>query len=173
MDASGRTAIEFSSFGSLRGIRVSVDGREVVRDEGRAYKKIEMPLAMDWLKEQASIQSDIRDSRTVSRVKFRLEFEKPPFTVNLRLKSDRPFEVVGATVRYRHKKNRAAVRWAHNPGPILTPELEILLPPGARLEAEIRADFLDFPGLLTCEGEGVHFIRRSEVSRRVNISGPN
>jgi hypothetical protein len=173
LDAAGRTAVEFSTFGSLRGIRVTVDGREILQDEHRAYRRMEMPLEMDWLKPQVAVQREARDGRTVARLKFQLDFEKPPFTVNLRLKSDRPFEVAGATVKYRHKKNRAAVRWAHHPGESLTPELEIILPPEGGLEAEIRADFLDFPGLLTCEGEGVHFIRRSEVSRKLELVSRN
>jgi hypothetical protein len=172
-DAAGRTAVEFSTFGNLRGIRATIDGREVVGDERRAYKRIEMPLEMDWLKEQVTAETEAKDGQTIARLKFRLDFEKSPFTVNLKLKSDRPFEVAGATVKYRHKKNRASVRWAHNPGLSLTPEMELRLAQGARLDAEITANFLDFPVSITCEGRDVHFIRRSEVSRRLNVLGRN
>ena len=168
-DAAGRTSVEFSTFGSLRGIRVAIDGRETLRNERGAYKKIEMPLEMDWLKEQATAQTEVQNGQTIARLKFQLDFVKPPFTVNLKLKSDRPFEVAGATVKYRHKKNRAAVRWAHNPGQSLTPEVEIRMAQGARLDAEITADFLDFPASITCEGRDVHFIRRSAVSRKINV----
>jgi hypothetical protein len=173
LDAAGKTAIEFSTFGSLRGIRATVDGREVIKDERGAHKRVEMPLALDWLKERAAAQTEAKDGRMLVRVTFQLDFAKPPFTVNLKLKSDRPFEVSGATVKYRHKKNRAAVRWAHGPGQTLTPGMELWLPAGARLDAEIKADFLDVPAALVCEGEGVHFILRSEVLRKLEILGRN
>ena len=132
-----------------------------------------MPLEMDWLKQQVAVQSEARDGRTVARLTFQLDFEKPPFTVNLKLKSDQPFEVLDANVEYRHKKNRVAVRWAHNPGQSLTPEMEVRLPPGARLDAEIRAHFLDLPVCIHCEGRDVRFIRRSEVSRKLGVLGRN
>lgn len=169
LDAAGRTAVEFSTFGNFRGIRATIDGREVLRDEPGAYKRIEMPLEMDWLNEQVDVQKEVQDGRTTARLKFRLDLEKPPFTVNLRLRSDRTFEVSGANVKYRHRKSRAAVRWAHHPGQSLTPEFEIFVPDGARLDAEIKVDFLDFPAGLACEGEDVHFIRRSEISRKFNV----
>jgi hypothetical protein len=51
--------------------------------------------------------------------------------------------------------------------------MEIRMAQGARLDAEITADFLDFPASMTCEGRGVHFIRRSAVSRKINVLGRN
>jgi len=172
LDAEGRTSVEFSSFGNFKGIRATIDGREVVLDE-RGFKKVEVPLEMNWLKEQVTCRSEDKEGQTIAHLGFRLDFEKPPFTVNLILKSDRPFEVDGATVKYQHKKNRAAIRWAHSPGQSLLPEMDIRFPKGARLDAEIRATFLDVPASVSCEGKDIHVIRRAEVKRRVGVLGRN
>jgi len=89
----------------------------------------------------------------------------------LRLKSDRPFSLDMANVNYRHKKNRATIRWAHNPGQSLTPELDVGLPQGAKLDAEIIATFLEVPVPISCAGKNIFFIQRAEIKRKVNLLG--
>jgi hypothetical protein len=173
LDAQGRTAVEFSSYGNLEGIRAAVDGREVVPDGRRAFQKIEMPLQMDWLKEQVISRTEEKGGQTVAHVRFELDFDKPPFTVNLTLQSDRRFEVAGANVKYQTQKNRAAIRWAYSPGPQLMPEMDIRLAPGARLDAEIKATFLDAPVSVSCAARDTHITRRAEIVRRVRVLGGN
>jgi len=62
-----------------------------------------------------------------------------------------------------------AIRWAHNQGQSLAPEMEIRLPKGAGLDAEIRATFLDLPVPVSCVGKDVQFIFRAEIKRKVGI----
>ena len=169
LDAENKTAVEFSSFGYLKGIQVTIDGREVTLDERAPFKKIEMPLEMNWLKEQVTVQTEEKGAQTIGHLKLQLDFEKPPLTVSLRLKSDRPFSLDMANVNYRHKKNRATIRWAHNPGQSLTPELDVALPKGATLDAEIIATFLEVPVPISCAGKNIFFIQRAEIKRKVNL----
>jgi hypothetical protein len=171
LDAENKTAVEFSSFGYLKGIKVTIDGREVTLDERASFKKIEMPLEMNWLKEQVTSQTEEMGTETIAHLKLQLDFEKPPLTVSLRLKSDRPFSVDKANVKYQHKKNRATIRWAHNPGQSLVPELDVLLPKGAKLDAEIVSTFLEVPVPVSCEGKDIHFINRAEIKRKVKLLG--
>jgi MFS family permease len=169
LDAENKTALEFSSFGYLRGIRAAIGGREKILDERTAFKRIEMPLDMNWLKEQVTSETEETGPETITHLRLQFDFEKPPLTVSLRIKSDRPLSVDKANVNYQHKKNRVAIRWAHNPGQSLRPEMDIKLPKGARLDAEITATFLDVPVLVSCEGEDIHFIQRAEIKRKIGI----
>jgi hypothetical protein len=171
LDAANKTVVEFSSFGYLRGIRATIDGREQTLHERKAFKRIEMPFEMNWLKEQVTSESEEKGPDTLIHVKLRLDFEKPPFAVSLRLKSGRPFRVEAANVKYRHTKNRALIRWAHDPGPSLSPEMDIQLPKGAGLEAEVTATFLEGPVRVAGEGKKVYFIQRAEIKRRVQVLG--
>ncbi len=173
LDAENKTAVEFSSSGYLKGIKAAINGREEIMDERTSFKKIEMPLEMDWLKEQVTSRTEEKGAQTIAHLKLRLDFEKPPFTVSLRLKSDRPFSVEGANVKYQHNKNRATIRWAHNPGQSLMPEMDIGLPKGAKLDAEIAATFLEVPVPVSCEGKNIHFIQRAEIKRKVKLLGGN
>jgi len=171
LDAENRTAVEFSSFGYLRGIRAVIDGREIKLGERTAFKRIEMPLGMNWLKEQVTSQTEEKGAETIAHLRVQLGFDKPPLEVSLRIKSDRPFSVNKANVQYQHKKNRATIRWAHNPGQSLLSEMDIKLPREAHLDAEISATFLDVPVLVACEGKDIHFIQRAEIKRKVGILG--
>jgi hypothetical protein len=171
LDAENKTAVEFSSFGYLKGIKAAIDGREVMLDERVAFKKIEIPLEMNWLKEQVTCETEEKGAETIAHLKLHLDFEKAPLVATLRIKSDRPFSVDKANVKYQHKKNRATIRWAHNPGQSLVPELDLLLPKGAELDAEIAATFLEGPASVSCEGKDIHFIHRAEVKRKVKLLG--
>jgi hypothetical protein len=169
LDAENKTAVEFLSFGYLRGIKVAIDGREVIMDERTSFKKIEMPLEMNWLKEQVTSETEEKGGRTIVHLKLRLDFEKLPYTVSLKIQSDRPFQVGRANVRYRHKKNQATIRWAHHPGQSLTPEIDLRVLKGAGLDAEIAATFLEVPARVSCEGKDIHFIHRAKIERKVKL----
>jgi hypothetical protein len=171
LDAENKTAVEFSSFGYLKGIKAAIDGREVILDKRTSFKKIEMPLEMNWLKERVTFQTEEKGAQTIAHLKVQLDFEKPPLTVSLRLKSDQPFSVDKANVKYQHKKNRATIRWAHDPGQSLIPEMNIRLPKGAKLDAEIAVTFLEGPASVSCEGKNIFLIQRAEIKRKVEILG--
>jgi hypothetical protein len=49
------------------------------------------------------------------------------------------------------------------------PEMDIKLPKGAQLDAEIAATFLEVPASVSCEGKDIHFIHRAEIKRKVGI----
>ena len=169
LDAENRTAVEFSSFGSLKGIQAMIGGREVVLDERRSFKRIEMPLEMNWLREQVTSQVEEKGEEAVLHLGLRLDFEKMPYDVRLRLKSDRPFSVDKANVNYQHDRTEMTIRWAHDQGQSLAPEIEIRLPMGAGLEAEIEATFLDLPVPVSCMGKDIQFIFRAELKRKVEL----
>ena len=172
LDAENKTAVEFSSFGYLKGIKATVDGREITLDENVPFKRIEMPLEMNWMREEVLfIPTEERVAETLVHLRPQLDFEKAPLVVTLKLKCDRPFSVDKANVKYQHKKNRAIIRWAHNPGQSLRPELDIRLPKGAKLDAEIAATFLEVPVLASCKGKDIHFINRAEIKRKVKLLG--
>jgi hypothetical protein len=51
------------------------------------------------------------------------------------------------------------------------PEMNIGLPKGAKLDAEIAATFLEGPASVSCDGKNIHFIQRAEIKRKVEILG--
>jgi len=171
-DAENKTAVEFSSFGFLRGIRATIDGQEVTLNERTAFKRIEMPLDMDWLRVKVNPRIEESGTETIAHLQIQLDLERAPYAVSLKLKSDRPFLLEQANVKYRHKKNRAAIRWAYDPGRSLSPEMEIRLPKGAGLEAEISATFLEVPAAISCQGKNMHFIHRAEVRQKLDVLKP-
>jgi hypothetical protein len=104
LDAGNKTAVEFSSSGFLRGIKAVIDGREEMLTGWKAFKRVEMPLELDWLKEQVTRQIEEKGEETFVQLKLQLDFEKPPLTVNVRFKSKQPFRVDRANIEYRHAK---------------------------------------------------------------------
>jgi hypothetical protein len=170
-DADKKTAAELSSFGFLKGIQATIGGREVTLDQRTAFQRIEMPLDLDWLKVQAVPRLEEAGPDTVAHLQLVLEFARAPYAVSLRLKSDRPFSLERANVKYRHRKNRAETRWAYDPGQSLAPEMDIRLPRGARLEAEVSATFLELPVPVSLRGKDIHFVQRAEVKDKLEILG--
>jgi hypothetical protein len=168
-DAEDKTAIEFISSGYLRGIRADLDGREEVLDGRISFRKFDWPLDMDWLKEDVTAQTEERETDRLVRLNGRLDFQKPPYSVVLRLKSDRKFSVENANVRYNHRKNGLTVSWFSYPGQVLYPEIELALPREANLEAEISAVFLEAPLPVSCQAQKTIFIHRAEIKRRVEL----
>ncbi len=168
-DAENQTAIEFMSSGYLRGIKAEIDGQTEILEGKRSFRKFNRPLEMDWLNEEVTTQTEDRESERLVRLNIRLDFEKQPYQVTLRLKSSRPFTVENANVRYRHRKNRAIISWSTHPPQILEPEIDLVLPPEAKLEAEIVATFLEAPLPVSCQDENIHFIHRAELTRKVEL----
>jgi Peptidase family M28 len=172
LDAENKTAVEFSSFGSLRGIQATIGGREVLLDGRRLFKRVEMPLEMNWMRQQVTSQTEEKGEETIIHLGFRLDFEKMPYEVRLQLKSDRAFSVDNANVNYQHNKDEMTIRWAHDPGLNLAPEMAIRLPKGAKLDADIGASFLDLPVPVSCIGKDICFIHRAEIKRQAGIGSP-
>ncbi len=168
-DAENRTAIEFTSSGYLRGIRAHIDGREEVLDEKRSFRRFDWPLEMDWVSEDIASQIVDRETNRLVRLNFQLDFEKPPYRVTLRLKSNRPFTIEKSNINFRHRKNRATVTWSTHPPQLLRPEMELVLPLEAKLEAEISAAFLETPLSVSCQGRNIHFIHRAELKRKIEL----
>ncbi len=168
-DPENQTSIEFMSSGYLKGIRAEIDGQTEVLDGKRSFWKFDRPLEMDWLKENFITQTEERASERLVRLNIRLDFERAPYQVNLRLRSNRPFTIENANVRYRHRKNRAIVSWSTHPPQLLEPEIEILLPSEGKLEAEIVATFLETPFPVKCQAKNIHFVHRAELTRKVEL----
>jgi len=171
LGADGKTSVEFSSFGYLKGMEVKIDGRQEIINERTSFRKIDLPLEMNWLEENVSVEKEAGEADILAHLKLGLDFKKPPYSVTLRLKSDRPFAIEKASVKVGHKKKRATVRWFSHPPQNLQPELDVRLPRGAKLEAEIVATFLVTPIAISCERKDIHFVHRAEIKRKVEILG--
>ena len=166
LGADGKTSVEFASFGYLKGMKVAIDGHQEIINERTSFRKIDLPLEMNWLKEDISSETEAKGEETLAHLKLGLDFEKPAYSVTLRLKSDRPFAIEKANVKYGHKKKRATVRWFSHPPQNLRPELDVKLPQGAKLEAEIVATFLATPVTVSCDRRDIHFVHRAEIKRK-------
>ncbi|MDH7513764.1 MAG: M28 family metallopeptidase [Clostridiales bacterium] len=169
LDAEGKTSVEFSSFGYLKGMRVMIDGRQEIMDERTSFRKIDLPLEMDWLEESISVETEAGETDIMARLKLGLDFEKPPYSVTLKIKSDCPFTVEKANVKVGHKKKSTTVRWFSHPPQSLRPELDVRLPKGAKLEAEIIATFLETPVAVSCDRKDIHFVQRAEIKRKIKL----
>jgi hypothetical protein len=162
-----KTFIEFSSSDYLKEITANIDGKEETIDRRKCFKKMEYPLEMDWLKEEYACQSEEKGADKLIKAKFRLELEKQPFTVSLKLKSDMPLKIEESNVKYVKRKKTATISWYSFPQQILQPELRLLIPKEAKLEAEIIVDFLETPIAISCGGKNKCFIYRAEISKKL------
>lgn len=170
--AKDKTTVEFSSGDYLKGVRAEIGSRVEDLNTRTCRRVFDIPLQMDWLK--AGVVPAFTDSggETLARMRFELAFEKPPYSVSVRLTADRPFRVVSSSVRHRRSRNRVTMNWEYCPARVLQPEVELRLPPEAKLTAEVKAVFLEGPVPVVAAGEDTHFIRRSEVVRRIDIRKP-
>jgi hypothetical protein len=173
LDATkNRTTVELSSGDYLRGVRAEIGGRVEDIKAKACYKVLDFPLEMNWLAATVRPQLAASAGEKLARVGFELAFERQPYTVTLRLRSNRPFRVETSNVHHRRRKNRLAVSWQYFPAGVLRPEFELRLAPEATLDADIRAVFLETPVPVVGLGENVHFVRRSEIIRRIEILKP-
>jgi hypothetical protein len=164
-----KTSIEFSSSDYLRGIRANINGKEETINMRKCLKKIDYPLEMNWLKDKVTSQVEEKGAERIINLKFMLDFEKQPYTVSLRLKSDKAFKIEESNVKYRKSKKGARIRWYSFPQGSLLPELKLRLPKGAKLRAEILATFLETPVPISCAGKNKHFIYRAQITRRLDV----
>ncbi len=170
--ANDTTTVELSSGDYLRGVRVEIGGRVEDITAKTCFKAVDFPLEMNWLKATVRPQLAASAGEKLARVGFELTFERQPYAVTLRLRSNRPFRVETSNVHHRRRKNRLAVSWQYFPARVLKPEFELRLEPEATLDADIRAVFLEAPVPVVCLGENRHFVRRSEIIRRIDILNP-
>jgi hypothetical protein len=170
--ATNRTPVEFSSGDYLRGLRAEIGGRVEDIKAKTCYRAVDFPLEMNWLKAAVRPQVTGSAGEKLARVALELAFDRQPYAVTLRLISNRPLRVETSNVHYRRRKNGAAMSWQYFPDGVLRPEFELRLAPEATLDAEIRAVFLETPLPVVCLGKNMHFIRRSEIARRIEILKP-
>ena len=172
-EGAGRAAvIELASGDYLRGVRLEFGGRREEIAARTCGKVFPLPLDLNWLK--VGSRSEVVDGqeRRLVKLGLDLDFAVPPYEVSLRLRSDRPFRLEAANVGFRRKKRQVLATWRYYPAMSLRPEFEIRLPGEATLEGEIRAVFAAQALPVVCSGENLHFVRRTEVRRRVTLLKP-
>lgn len=170
LDQENKSSIEIGSSDYLRGIKVTIDGKEEAINIKSCIKRIELPFEMNWLKESNLSSFEEKGTENLVNVKLKLDFEKQPYRVSLGLKANKPFKIDEANVKYSHKKKRALVRWGNYPQQSLSPEFRLSLPKEAKLEAEINATFLETPLSIVAQGENKYFIHRAEIKRKITLS---
>jgi hypothetical protein len=164
-----KTSIEFSSSDYLREIKANINGKEETVDLRKCLKKIDYPLEMNWLKDKITSQVEEKGADKLISLKSLLDFEKQPYTVSLKLKSDKAFKIEESNVKYSKSKKNANIRWHSFPQRSLLSELKLRLPKGAELSAEIFASFLDTPIPISCAGKNKHFIYRAQITRKLDL----
>jgi hypothetical protein len=173
IDAEKNTTwIELQSPDYLGGITANIAGKDEIVNTRSCYKKIDVPLEMNWLKEEVTSSAEDKGPDRMIDLKLRLLLDRQPYTVSLKIQSDKPFQIEEANVKYNHKKKIATVNWLNFPAMSLEPKMKILSPKGSRLDAEISAIFLETPLPLTCQGQRKSFIYRSKLSKKVSLLNP-
>ncbi|MEW5902028.1 MAG: hypothetical protein AB1715_11245, partial [Acidobacteriota bacterium] len=165
----GETWVEFSSGDYLRGITATIDGQKETLEARTCSLEKKLPFEMNWLRTEFSAPGEEKGAERLVDLKMLLGFERQPFAVTLKLKSNRPFRLEEANVQFRHRKNRATVRWFSFPAAPLQPEMKLILPRECTLEAEVNATFLETPLLILCEGKNKAFIHRAELVHKINL----
>jgi len=102
---------------------------------------------------------------------MQLTFDRQPYSVSLKLNSDKPIQIEKSNMNYSKRKKNARIRWFSYPPKELLSEMKIRMPKDTKLDAEIIAIFLETPVPITCEGKHKYCIYRSEIKREVNIFG--
>jgi len=164
------SSIEFSSFDYLKGIGVDISGQQEIINIGKSYRKTDYPLGMDWIKDSVSCRVEEEGEEKILNLDALLEFEKQPFTVNIKFECDEAITVDECSVKYNHRKdNRITIRWYSFPPKSLNPQLRLRVPKEAELKAEITATFLETPMEIRCEGENKHFIHRASITKDIDL----
>jgi pimeloyl-ACP methyl ester carboxylesterase len=164
------TFVEFVSFDYLKGINAVITGQQETVNRGNSYLKIEQPLDMSWVKDDVMFQTEYTGEDKVMDVDALLEFERQPFTVNLKLECDLPLTIEECSVEYRHGKDtRVTMVWYSFPPKCLRPQLTLRMAKDANLTAEVTATFLETPLDISCRGDNKHFIHRAIVTRDIEL----
>jgi len=165
------TFVEFVSIDYLKRIRADIAGRQETVNQRNSHLKIEQPLDMNWVKDEVTFRTESNGEDKIMEVDALLEFEKQPFTVNLKFEGDVPLTVEDCSVEYRHgKDSRVTMYWYSFPPKSLRLQLKLRMPKDAALTAEITATFLETPLNIQCEGENKHFIHRAIVTRSIELN---
>lgn len=164
------TFVEFVSFDYLKGISADIAGQQETLNKRKSYLKIERPLDMDWIKGDVWFQAEEDEEEKAVDVDAQLEFEKQPFSVNLKFECDLPITVEECSVKYRHRKDtRVTMYWYSFPPKNLRPHLKVRVPKDSSLTAEITATFLETPLDIKCQGDNKHFTHRTIITREIKL----
>ncbi len=168
------TFIEFVSFDYLKDISANIAGQQESVNKRKSYLKIERPLDMDWVKDDVTVRIDEQGEEKIVDVDALLEFEKRPYTVNLKLECDFPLTIEECSVKYRQGKDeRVTMYWYSFPPKSLRPRLKARVPKDATMSAEVTATFLETPLDIQCEGENKYFVHRAIVTRDIELKQAN
>jgi hypothetical protein len=125
---------------------------------------------MNWIKDSVSCRMEEEGEEKILNLDALLEFEKQPFTVNIKFECEEPITVEDCSVKFNQRKdNRVTIQWYSFPPKSLHPQLRLRLPKEAELKAEMTATFLETPLEIRCEGENKHFIHRASISKDIDL----
>lgn len=165
-----KTSIEFSSGDYLRGIEADINGQTQVLNEWSCVKEIEYPLDQDWVKEKVVSRSEEKGAERIIDLAIALDFAKQPFSVSLRLKSDKALVIEDSNVKYAARgKKGVVITWFSYPQGSLEPKLKLRLPKDAKIEAEASATFLDQAVPVSGKGKNKFFVYRAFITRKINL----
>jgi pimeloyl-ACP methyl ester carboxylesterase len=164
------TFVEFVSVDYLKGISADIAGQREAVNKRKSYLKIERPMEMDWLKDEVTFRTEEEGEEKIVDVDTLLEFEKQPFTVNVKFECVEPITVEECSVKYSHGKDtRVTMYWYSFPPKSLRPRLKMRVPKDSSLTAKITATFLETPLDIQCEGKNKHFTHRAIINREIEL----
>ncbi len=164
------TFVEFVSFDYLKGISADIAGQQETMNMRKSYRKIEHSLDMDWVRDNVTYRIEEDGDEKIMELDTLLEFEKQPFSVNLKVECVEPITVEECSVKYSHGKDtRVTMYWYSFPPKSLRPRLKVRVPKNSSLTARITATFLETPLDIECEGENTHFTHRAIVTRDIEL----
>jgi len=162
--------VEFVSFDYLKGISADIAGQQETMNMRKSYRKIERSLDMDWVRDNITYRIEEDGDEKIMELDALLEFEKQPFSVNIKFECDLPITVENCSVKYNHGKDtRVTMYWYSFPPKNLRPQLKVRVPKDSSLIAKITATFLETPLNIECEGNNKHFIHRAIVTRDIEL----
>lgn len=169
-----RTFVEFVGFDYLKGISANIAGQQETMNMRKSYRKIERSLDMDWVKDNVTYRIEEDGDEKIMELDTLLEFEKQPFTVNVKFECVEPITVEECSVKYSHTKDtRVTMYWYSFPPKSIRLRLKVRVPKDSSLTGEITATFLETPLDIQCEGENTHFTHRAIINREIELKPEN
>jgi pimeloyl-ACP methyl ester carboxylesterase len=137
----------------------------------KSYRKIERSMDMDWVKDRVTYRVEEDGEEKIMELDTLLEFEKQPFTVNVRFECEQPITIEECSVKYTKRGNAGmTMYWYSFPPKSLRPRLKVRVPKDASVTAQITATFLETPLDIKCEAENTHFTHRAIITRDLELS---